>query len=110
MPVRSDGLLRGHPIYWDGEQYRYLDNDALTTNEWQSRPCGFCGLNRTAEGFDGCIGHIPGAINACCGHGQVACAYIQYAGGSEVRGKDAIPEIELYRSGAKNIASRDIAR
>jgi len=31
--------------------------------------CPVCGKQQTAEGYDACIGHIPGAISACCGHG-----------------------------------------
>jgi len=32
--------------------------------------CKHCGLNRTEQGHDGCIGELTGVMNACCGHGQ----------------------------------------
>lgn len=31
-----------------------------------------------ADGHDACLGEIPGAVNACCGHGYIDVAYIQY--------------------------------
>lgn len=40
--------------------------------------CGHCGLNRTTEGHDGCIGTLENVMNACCGHGEVMMAYIQF--------------------------------
>ncbi len=43
--------------------------------------CDHCGLPDTPEGHDACLGTIPGAMNACCGHGDVKCAYIQYQAG-----------------------------
>jgi len=40
--------------------------------------CSHCGLNRTKEGHDGCIGKLPSVMNACCGHGQNTAAYVQF--------------------------------
>ncbi len=40
--------------------------------------CGHCGLPNRDDGYDACLGMIVGAMNACCGHGDVKCAYIQY--------------------------------
>ena len=40
--------------------------------------CGHCGLCRTSEGHDGCIGTLEGVKNACCGHGEVTKAYVQF--------------------------------
>ncbi len=42
------------------------------------RPCGHCGLPNRSDGHDACLGVIPGAMNACCGHGNIKFAYIQY--------------------------------
>ena len=49
----------------------YLDGYAKET-------CGHCGLNRTEQGHDGCIGTLKGVMNACCGHGQDSAAYVQF--------------------------------
>ena len=40
--------------------------------------CKHCGLNRTEQGHDGCIGELVGVMNACCGHGEVKMAYVQF--------------------------------
>lgn len=40
--------------------------------------CLHCGLNRTPEGHDGCIGTLENVMNACCGHGRPKEAYIQF--------------------------------
>ena len=40
--------------------------------------CKHCGLNRTEQGHDGCIGELIGVMNACCGHGEVEHAYVQF--------------------------------
>lgn len=57
---------RGWEIYYDGKDWRYSDNNQIHDN---SRPCKRCGRMPTAEGYDACIGHIDGAVSACCGHG-----------------------------------------
>ena len=40
--------------------------------------CTHCGKERTAEGHDGCVGTLPNVMNACCGHGKVNEAYVQF--------------------------------
>lgn len=40
--------------------------------------CGHCGIKRTPEGHDGCIGTLPNVMNACCGHGETRHAYVQF--------------------------------
>lgn len=57
---------RGHEIYYDGETWRYCDNKRMVDDH---RPCKRCGRVPTDEGYDACIGHIDGAVSACCGHG-----------------------------------------
>jgi len=63
----DDGwVLRGHKIYYDGETWRYADTHAPADD---SRPCARCGEMPTPEGYDPCIGYVPGAVSVCCGHG-----------------------------------------
>ena len=57
---------RGHKIYFKDEQWFYLKDNASTIKE---KPCIRCGEMPTKEGYDACLGYIPGAISACCGHG-----------------------------------------
>ncbi len=57
---------RGHLIAYDGAQWVYASDGHPITEE---RPCARCGRMPTPEGYDACLGHIPGATSACCGHG-----------------------------------------
>lgn len=45
-----------------------------------NEPCPFCARRKTPEGHDGCLGELPdpAIMNACCGHGDIEDAYIQY--------------------------------
>lgn len=86
--MTARGHLRGHPIEWDEENQRwcYSDTGVATEDEWRDRPCGHCGRHDTPEGHDACLGTLPGVINACCGHGDHAEAYIMFDNGITVRG------------------------
>lgn len=97
--MTTTSKLRGHEIYWDGEArvWRYSDTREPTAETWQDRPCGHCGRQNTVEGHDGCLGTLPGVANACCGHGDVGSAYIQYPDGTVVSGIDAINEFTKLR-------------
>lgn len=55
-----------------------------------NRACGECGLPQTPEGHDGCLGTLPGVMNACCGHGRAEDAYVQMDSGQAVYGAKAI--------------------
>lgn len=68
--------LRGHAIFHDGSQWRYFDTGEPTAGN--ARPCGACGKSDTPEGHDGCLGTLPGVMNACCGHGDESDAYVQW--------------------------------
>ena len=75
----STNKWRGHRIRRVvGDWWVYADTNQLVQDQ-PDRPCGHCGLPNTPEGHDGCLGVIPGAINACCGHGQASEAYTQYS-------------------------------
>lgn len=45
-----------------------------------SENCGKCNLPNRPDGHDACLGVIAGAMNACCGHGDDAMAYVQPVG------------------------------
>ena len=51
----------------------------MTPTIGNERLCGHCGKHNTKEGHDGCLGVIPDAMNACCGHGEINDAYIQWS-------------------------------
>jgi hypothetical protein len=61
------GYNRGNPIKYINNQWVYEDGVLMDKKE---RPCIRCGRMPTKEGYDACLGYIPGAISACCGHGM----------------------------------------
>lgn len=84
--MTARGMLRGHSMYWDGQQWRYTDTDEPTVETHADRPCGHCGRPPTPEGHDACLGTLPGVVNACCGHGVRGEAYVSFSNGVVLRG------------------------
>jgi hypothetical protein len=56
--------------------------------------CGYCGIHRTLEGHDGCIGTLPNVMNACCGHGEKEAAYVQFWDKKRIAGNEALRYIK----------------
>lgn len=85
---------RGHDIHRDdqGDEWFYADGQPVRDNP--NRPCGYCGLPNTAEGHDGCLGTLPGVMNACCGHGSDNEAYIQFDDGQMLNRTGRGEEVE----------------
>ena len=79
--------LRGHKIERLGDEFAYSDTKTPTANN--VRACGYCGLGNTKEGHDGCLGELPGIMNACCGHGVKRDAYVQFLDGVSIHGESA---------------------
>ncbi len=87
-PLKVD-RLRGHVIVEvDDECWMY--EDGVLVKDDEGRNCGRCNRPRTAQGHDGCLGELPGLINACCGHGLTQDAYVQYPSGNCIRGWRAV--------------------
>lgn len=71
--------------------------------------CGHCGLCRSAQGHDGCIGELEGVMNACCGHGQDSTAYVQFNHTDDenepnkhlIQGREALAFISTHSSVGK---------
>ena len=76
--------LRGHPIVNINGEWLY--KDTMTPTVGNERPCGHCGKPNTNKEHDGCLGTIPGVMNACCGHGNNREAYRQYFDNSIITG------------------------
>lgn len=94
----SISFYRGYPLGRKGEKFVVLTTgEPSETFPWAQRPCGHCGKVNTVEGYDGCIGTVPRAQKACCGHGQSESAYIQWDDGHTLRGYDAIETFFLIR-------------
>ncbi len=63
--MTASGHFRGHPVF-------YIDNEWLKSDGTiadENVVCSRCGKPPTPEGYDACLGYIPDAISACCGHG-----------------------------------------
>ena len=83
--------FRGHAIeQTSAGNYIYTDNGDSVAETWTQRPCGYCHRHNTPEGYDGCIGEVKDAINACCGHGNSEEAYVQYPDGKRYGGEEAL--------------------
>ena len=88
---------RGHEIKSINDIWIYSDtNQKVSKNK--NRSCGHCGKTNTKEDHDGCVGMLEGIMNACCGHGIVNNAYVQFWDGSIVNGINAKKIIELMRN------------
>ena len=88
--------LRGHEIEIVKGVYIYSDNGKSVIEDLE-RPCNKCNKKRTSEGYDACLGTLKGIMNACCGHGEVNEAYIQFPDEHCIRGKDALRIFEVLR-------------
>ena len=88
---------RGHEITSINDIWIYSDtNQKVSMNK--NRSCGHCGKPNTREDHDGCVGMLEGIMNACCGHGIINNAYVQFRDGSVVNGINAKKIIELMRN------------
>lgn len=87
--------LRGHPIHQKDGVWVYADTLEPTVDN--PRDCGHCGLANTLEDHDGCLGTLPGVMNACCGHGVTREAYVQFWDKECVRGEDALDMMTILK-------------
>lgn len=85
------GHRRGWEIEWVPGYWVYADTQVPVDAE-PDRPCARCRQPPTPEGHDACLGTIPGAVSACCGHG-VEGPFILY------EWEDAMGQIEITNPG-----------
>lgn len=78
--------FRGHDIHKEDGEWLFSDTNDPVSATWKVRPCGHCNIANTQGGYDGCIGRLPGVMNACCGHGEPESAFIQFNTGLILRG------------------------
>ena len=78
--------FRGYKMKVRYGEFVFADTGRSVAETWRNRPCGYCGQYNTPEGHDGCLGTLPEVINACCGHGQPAEAYVQFTSGEIIHG------------------------
>lgn len=93
--------MRGHEIEFTNGEWIYSDTKEPTAPNYKERPCGHCGLGYTKEGHDGCLGTLPGIMNACCGHGEAKNAYVQFMDGHCIRGENALAILNILKHEVK---------
>ena len=81
------------------------DNDKL--KQYEKRPCEHCNKYKTYEGHDGCLDELIGLANACCGHGDVSEAYVQFYDGTIVNGKEAIAIQEILKRNKNDSTNKE---
>ena len=79
--------IRGHLVIYDEDKEKWVYAADRVSIE-MPRPCVRCGRFPTIEGYDACLGYIPGVKSACCGHG-VEPPYLVTNEGRELRGEEA---------------------
>lgn len=51
----------------------------------QPPPCKKCGHQKEFKGEpDGCLGWLPGVVDACCGHGENGEQYLHFQDGTVI--------------------------
>jgi hypothetical protein len=89
FPMRAH--RRGHPlVLFADRRWRWAESGRFMgrlAHPAEDRDCAACGLPPTAEGYDACIGHVPGAAAACCGHG-IADPYVLWVDGTGAAGRN----------------------
>lgn len=81
---------RGHEIQNVNDEWVYSDNGQLVKDAWKLRECGYCKLPNRSDEHDACLGYLDGVANACCGHGNIEQAYVQFDDQTRLEGIEAI--------------------
>ncbi len=69
MTIRA--FFRGHAVIYLDDEGEWLYEDTLESiAKAEERTCAKCGRFPTPEGYDACLGYLPGVGSACCGHGK----------------------------------------
>jgi len=80
---------RGNEIYFKYDSWYYSTDNKLVSDD-KDRKCGYCKMDQTAEGHDGCLGTLPNVMNACCGHGVPSECYVQLLNSKVISGKENV--------------------
>lgn len=86
---RRGNLMR----MFDDRRWRWADNGRFAgsmASRFGDRPCVSCKREAASDGHDPCLGRIPGAKAACCGHGGTVQPYIMWEDGSVQRGQEVV--------------------
>lgn len=76
----------------------------IQLKDYEKEPCVHCDKYKTYQGHDGCLDELDGVMNACCGHGDVRLAYVQFYDGVVINGEDAITIQTILKNNKNNIS------
>ena len=99
--MSTKSLFRGHRIKFVNNTWVFYDSGESVEKTWKDRPCGYCNNMPTKDDHDHCLGTLPGIMNACCGHGEISDAYVQFLDGSCIGGESAkiiLNELKKYNN------------
>lgn len=80
--ISITSYYNGNKVYWDNRSKEWYYEDGQIADMF--RKCPKCGKLPTKDGYDACLGYLPGVKNACCGHG-VEEGYIQFKNDTIIR-------------------------
>ena len=95
--MTTTSKYRGNDIIFKDSRWIYKDTGLNVEENHLYMPCGNCGRESTDEGHDACLGSLIGVMNACCGHGEVNEAYVQFLDGKCISGEDAIVVMTILK-------------
>ena len=81
--------VKGFPTIFQSGQWVFEDTGESIKKA--PRNCRRCGSGPSEEGYDSCLGTLPGVSFACCGHGVSEQAYIKFNNGLVIRGFTVCP-------------------
>ena len=85
-----DLVSRGERLQHPGVAQCARCSEVFEAVGWVPRACGFCDRGYGVSLHDPCLGTIEGAVEACCGHGDTAKAYVSFRDGRRFEGT-AVP-------------------
>ena len=79
----ANGYMNGWEIEYseDKKQWVYANDKEIIDNN-NIRPCPKCHCKPTKEGYDACLGKLPGITASCCGHG-ISKGYMLFENGRQ---------------------------
>lgn len=83
--------IRGHKVCFSEKNpekefsKEYYEDTGCEVVDRTERPCARCGKKPSSEGYDACLGKLPGVKYACCGHGMEE-GYIIFENGTTLKG------------------------
>jgi len=88
---------RGHNIYESNDIWYYLDTRQKVYDN-PHRICGRCMKSNIDNEHDSCIINLSNVLNACCGHGDINDAYVQFKDYKCIKGQEAIDYFERIKN------------